>query len=112
MSDAPTRACSRCGYELTGLPGLRGTCPECGQFWDVLTGKGTGDVDARGHRRSQKLINRLRTIAIALFAVGVMICGGAASFIASNPWRPIAMAGMVAVVALLAAATSYACEDE
>lgn len=112
MSDVRTRTCSQCGYDLTGLPGLEGTCPECGQFWDVMTGRGLGDLTAQGRRRSYTLLNRVRTILILAFTLCVMVCGGLASLIASNPWRPIALAGFIALVGLLAAVTSYFYEDQ
>lgn len=112
MIDPRARACSQCGYDLTGLPGLQGACPECGQFWDVMTGRGLGDLSDKGRRRSYSLLNRVRTVLVVLFTLCVLACGGLATLVASNPWRPVALAGIIAVVGVLAAVTSYVYEDD
>lgn len=112
MADPRERNCGECGYDLTGLPGRQGSCPECGKAWDAITGRGIDQFDESGRRRAERLLNRVRTLLFALFTLGVLICGGVGTLVASNPWRPIAIAGVIALVGLLATITSYFYEDD
>lgn len=113
--DMRQKVCEQCGYELV-TRALQGTCPECGAYWDAMTGRGLqGDRAARRQRRD-RLINRLRTIALGVAALLMLSCGGFFSWLAyasgRNPWRPIAVVGVLAAVLVLAAVTSYVYEDE
>lgn len=115
MSES-VRQCNKCGYDLTGTKGLHGSCPECGNFWDVLSGKGLGPAPATARRKADKLLARIRTIAIAVFSLFVLMCAGLGSYLAQNsggnPLRPLAIGGLVAGVGFLAAFASYFYEDE
>lgn len=107
------RRCSNCDYDLSGLA-ARGKCPECGQFFNVLSGEGLGGKGGNRGRASRSLsfAARLRTITLALFTVAVLGCGGIASMWASNPFRPVAIACLIAGIGAMAAVASYLSEKE
>lgn len=117
MSLASGRTCSNCGYDLTGIKGLRGVCPECGGFWDVMTGKGLGAARSESRQRTDRIVARIRTASIAAFGLMILACGGFGSFLANqmgNPmyYRPLAIAAAVASVVFLGAMLSYLSERE
>ena len=109
MSD-PT--CNQCDYELAGLRRSRGTCPECGQYFNLLSGEGVAGRASDRHRRGERFAARLRTVLLGLLAVGLMGCGGLLSLAASDPLVPLLSMGLIAAVAGLAAVVSFLSERD
>ncbi len=105
------RPCSECGYDLSGL-GVRGKCPECGQVFNLLSGEGIGGTGRGKADRSLDLAARLRTITFGVATASVLVCGGAGSYFATNPYRPIAIAGVFAGLLAMATVTSYLYEND
>lgn len=103
--------CSQCGYDLTGLAAGQGRCPECGQSWDRQTGQGLEQSNLSTTAHQSRRINRLRTWGLLFATAMVLTCGGLGTLIAANPLRPLAIAGILVAVLLLAALTSYVYED-
>lgn len=99
--------CDHCGYDLGALRRAAGTCPECGQPYDLMRGQGvsTGGAAER-HRRGDRVMTGLRTAFLALLALGLLGCGGMLSWLAKNPWPPLLTFGLFAAVAALAAVVS------
>ena len=63
--------CSKCGYELRGLP-PRGVCPECGQKYDAVKNRGIRlpeTPEERGSRLMRKVVRWF------LVAAGAAIVG-------------------------------------
>lgn len=107
------RICGKCGYDLSGVNRLTGTCPECGNFYDAMSGRGLQREEASSHRQKMdRLVARLRTISIGAFTLCVLACGGLASQISQNPYRPLAIAGVIGGVGVLATVTSFLYEKE
>ncbi len=111
--------CANCGYELTGL-GQVGRCPECGSFYSRRTGEGIRHASA-DQLWVEWLLLRLRTVALGLAAVMVMICAGLVEWArqragsgAGSLWhsRAIWVGAFVAVVLVVAAITSYVYEKD
>jgi hypothetical protein len=100
------KTCSRCRYELTGLSD-RGHCPECGQYFDVFSGEGFASREGESYRRSERLLNRMRTLALAGVAVIALVIGALVSLVAVHPARPIWIGLAVALLFTLAAVTSF-----
>ena len=110
------RHCEKCGYDLTGISS-RGTCPECGSFYDVLTGKGlvgtsrTSQSVERGHR----IMARIRTICLGLATLSILGCGGALWWVnrkLPDAERPFVIACVIGLVVAMATATSYLYEKD
>jgi len=106
--------CAGCGYDLSGLR-VAGQCPECGKAFDKVKGEGVAGGGANAgekYRRGDRLAARLRTIFLGLAALLVMACGGLLSLGLENWPSVLAVAGLVALVLLMGAVTSYLYEDE
>lgn len=103
-----TPFCGKCGYEMTGLP-QRGTCPECGNPYNVMAGSGLSG-DARGERKPSKFVKHLRTISIGCAACCILICTGLASLVAASKERVVYSGLIMAGVCILGAVTSYVYE--
>lgn len=102
--------CSRCGYDLQGLP-AQGRCPECGQVYSALTGQGIGQWGRGRRNRHDQLMDRLRTISLFVIAGLCLAMGALLSFFATNPARPVALGAIVAAMFILAGVTSYVYEE-
>jgi len=110
------RFCESCGYDLTGLSAF-GSCPECGSFYDVTTGKGITGSSSLSQRaeRGQRLMARIRTVILGLITLSILGCGGVLSWInRAEPHgdRPLVIACVIAIVAAMATVTSYVCEKD
>lgn len=103
MPDFSAKPCDQCGYDLTGLP-RQGNCPECGQCYDLATGRG---VSAPSRLGRSLHADRLRTLGCAALALLVLVCGGALALLAKHPLEVIGFVGLVAILFALAALTSY-----
>ena len=100
--------CSKCQYELMGLPPV-GICPECGARYNMTTGQG---VSQRGDiYRGERLFARLRTILLAIIAVLILGCGGTLGVVLKNQ-RPFAVGALLAAIFFLAALTSFVYERD
>lgn len=97
--------CGKCGYDLTGLRAL-GECPECGEAYDTRTGQGLRRGAHSPHATDWKL-HRLRTVALAAAAVGVLALGGLAALVIDRPMTAVWLSVSIACVVVLAAVTSY-----
>ena len=97
--------CSRCKYDLTGLPS-RGFCPECGQRYDIEL-----DVGLRrsmsAEERGDWIMRRLRMLLLLAAAVVIMVCAGALSMIAVTPRKPLIVGAAAAGLCVLAAAADW-----
>lgn len=111
MVEPPSRTCIKCGYDLGGLRGTQGTCPECGQYWNLTTGEGLADRASTRRQHAERRAARGRTVLLAVLAVCVLMCGGLGSMIAQHPLRPVVMGAIFAGLIALAAVTSYFYED-
>lgn len=110
MLKPETYICIRCGYELTGLQDV-GKCPECGNPYSTRAMLGV-KVPEPGYAKGERLFRRVRTIALGILALCVLSCGGLVSLFVPRPDRAWAIAGVLALVMLLAAVTSYVYEKE
>jgi predicted ATP-dependent serine protease len=109
------KACANCGYELVGM-GSRGSCPECGTYWNALTGENIEAGGAERRRRVGKAVDRIRTVVLVVAAGVMLVCGGLLSWAAhaagGNVLRPVVIAGIIAGLLVLAAVTSFVYEDD
>ena len=101
--------CSQCKYDLTGLPGS-GTCPECGQRYWVTRGKGIHTITS-GEVRGRMLARKLRTIALLVAGLLLIIIGAALQFWAAKQNALLTGAGVGALL-LLCAGISYGLQSE
>ena len=110
--------CEDCGYDLSGL-GMRGHCPECGRYFDTLTGEGLSTASGSGpseqaserYRRGERLVRRLGMWFMILMALGVLSCGGIFALFVDD-WRyPMATAGIVALIFGLSGLSWYLGDD-
>ena len=103
--------CIKCGYDLRGLS-QRGSCPECGEYFDRETGQGIRSAASRRQDKVDRMLVRLRTLCLLLGAIMVMVCSGLLG-LAFGVWaKPLAIGGVFAAVFILAAITSYVYEKE
>lgn len=115
MPPSDTIACSKCGYELLGLP-TKGECPECGQRYNMAIREGTTDPKYAARDKFDWFMRRARTLVLIALALLVMMCGGVLQWIVTAGrayWgRASGVAMVVAVVILLAALASYLTEKD
>ncbi|QDU34887.1 hypothetical protein KS4_29630 [Poriferisphaera corsica] len=109
MTDSSTENCENCDYELLGLP-AQGSCPECGHFYNKLTGKGIANSKRNSVQKFDRLMLRARTIALASIAVIIMLIGVILSFNSPTPGIPLFVSGIIAFVFLLATVLSFLSE--
>ncbi|MFA9479133.1 hypothetical protein ACERK3_12645 [Phycisphaerales bacterium AB-hyl4] len=102
-----TDTCSNCGYELTGL-GLRGQCPECGQYFDHATHEGVGEPITPTDRTRLWLDKHLRTTTIAVVG-GLMLLAILVLMLAANIAGPTGFSifAVLVVAWLLILVASY-----
>lgn len=101
--DYPT--CGKCGYELSGIA-ERGACPECGQQYDLDTGKGT-------HARTRPFVTRyIKTLSLVSLAGLIVLCSGGVTLFARNPLAIVFLGLVFAGVALIGAVASYLSERD
>lgn len=84
-----------------GLP-TTGSCPECGQTYDMALGQGVRSDAARAAERGENLLAWTRTGCLGALTVGTLLVGAAIAPFVDNPLRPIALAASLALVPLLA----------
>lgn len=87
-----------------------GRCPECGAYFDRVTGEGV-IKPLTPRQRGDQFLRRLRTWSLLAGAGFILAGSGLASWIAGH-FRPLVVGGFLAGVVLLAAATSYVYENE
>lgn len=92
--------CHHCEYELMGLPD-KGACPECGKPYDKHS------VYRAAQSREPGWIRHVQWVFLAAFTTMVLICGGALSLQADNPWGPIAVALFIASISGFGAFTYW-----
>ncbi len=83
--------CHNCGYDLMGLPN-RGKCPECGEPYDKLS------LYRAAKAKEPAFVRHIAWITLAILTLLVLVCGGALSTQADNPWGAIAITVIVAGV--------------
>jgi hypothetical protein len=87
-----------------------GRCPECGTFFDRVTGENV-IRPLTPDQRSDMILRRVRTLALLIAAVSVLVCSGLLSWLHGAP-RPFWVGAFVAGVLLLGALTSYVYEKD
>lgn len=102
--------CLKCNYNLTGLSDV-GKCPECGSPYSTRALLGV-KVPEPGYAKGERLARRIRTILFAVLAFCFLMCGGLASLVVTRPDRAWAIAGVFAIVLVLASVTSYVYEKD
>lgn len=100
--------CHQCDYELTGL-GLRGRCPECGQYFNFATGEGVRQPPTVQEHQS-RLFGRIRTIGLGVLAVAAVLAGTLGGRFTMHPDRAIAMGIFFGAILALACVVSYVYE--
>jgi len=109
MLDFDLTHCGKCGYDLTGHPAI-GQCPECGQAFDLKSGKGL-QKDPGANKKTIWIVRHLRTIMLLAAAVTIMICSGVLAMGApGSPTRLLATGAFLVMVVLAGAAASYLSE--
>lgn len=74
-----------------GLPG-KGRCPECGELYDKHS------IYRSVRRREPAFMKHIKWVTLAVFTLLVLVCGGALSIQAPNPWGAVAITVIVAGV--------------
>jgi len=108
MAVSRSMKCSKCGYELLGLSN-RGHCPECGASFDKDMRKGV--TDGSDMNRGDRILRRVRTIAVAVLALFVIGCGGCFQWLVPHS-RSLAIGLVVGAVFVLGAVVSYVYEND
>ena len=83
--------CHHCEYELLGLPD-KGHCPECGQPYNKHSNY------RAAQSREPAWVRHIQWVSLAAFTAMVLVCGGALSIKADNPFSVIAVTLFVAGV--------------
>jgi len=104
--------CSNCGYELLGLP-RQGRCPECGQYYNMLSGEGTKGTEAAEEKLSF-IFRRIRTVVLGLMTLASVGCGSCLSFyvLQNNNNKPFGISLVIGGLLLLATIASYLYERD
>jgi hypothetical protein len=100
--------CHGCGYDLSGL-GVRGRCPECGEYFDVTTGAGLEDAGGGASARDRRgeRVARTLTLGTLVGSATVALVGGGVFAIVREDWRPAIAGGMIALLLAVIAANYY-----
>ncbi|MEO1237995.1 MAG: hypothetical protein AAFX76_14520, partial [Planctomycetota bacterium] len=87
--------CSGCGYDLLGLD-RRGNCPECGQPYDMDTGRGVRLRSAamEAHERGDRVVFLFKFWGLVGVAAVSMILGAVTALDSPKPNRPIVLGAM------------------
>ena len=110
MQKVDNLACSKCGYDLTGLDRL-GVCPECGQPYDAQRSVGVDDTN-HPQRRLDRLLKRVWTLSLIVAMLVVIACSGTCALFVPKPRTAIAIGGFVLLVLILATIISYLSQKE
>ncbi len=100
--------CRQCDYDLTGLPRV-GRCPECGQRYNAESGDGLRRT-TDGLDRGDRLMRRLRTLGFVAAVLVLFSCAGLGWM--AGRVTVMATMGLLALVTLLCAVTSYLYEKD
>lgn len=87
-------SCHHCDYDLIGLPD-KGTCPECGQFYDKHS------LYRAAQSREPAFVRHLKWGLLAAFTLMVLICGGVLSVKTENTL------GVVVVTLIIASVSGF-----
>ena len=102
MSQTLPTLCEACAYDLQGLAEA-GRCPECGQEYDkarrVGVRRGRAPATTTQAMRQQQ---RLKTLGFFLAAVLTAALGVVMGAIGEEPWPPIVVMGMIALLLAMA----------
>ena len=105
--DAPPQ-CAHCGYDLQGLR-PQGRCPECGQSFDVTTGRGIREVSPLSRRNEAGdaavfwfKFGSLAGLAVVTLGIGAILALGS-----PMPARPLSIAGLIAGMFAFGAAVTW-----
>ena len=96
--------CSKCRYELIGLP-PKGTCPECGQKYDVRRRIGVRYRETP-EERGDRIMRRVRTGIYAFLAIASVVLG-VSIHLAIKSSNALTFGFFFAVVFLILTFTSY-----
>jgi hypothetical protein len=102
MSETLPTMCEACAYDLQGLAEA-GRCPECGQPYDKARRVGvrrrhSPATTTQAVRKQQ----RLKTLGFFLAAVLTGLLGLVMGVIGDEPWPPIVVMGMIALLLTMA----------
>ena len=108
--DAPT-SCVNCGYDLQGLP-LQGRCPECGQPFDIASGRGLKSPLSERAERGDRVVLWFKVGSLAGLAVAILLIGAMMALRSPLPARPLSIAGILAACLGFAAAVTWWTEKD
>ena len=100
----PKNHCSNCGYDLGGLAEV-GSCPECGNLYNMRSGAGT-DRELSAEQRGREMLRYVNTVFMLIAAVGSLAIS-ALIMLATDNRRVLGVGIVMTVVFLLIAATVW-----
>lgn len=104
--DLAPPTCGQCGYDLQGLA-MRGRCPECGQPFDVLSGRGVTTPLSQRQQRGDRAVFWFKFGALIGLAVAILFVGAMMALRSPMPTRPLSIAAILAAGLAFAAAVTW-----